>query len=86
LENTVDIDGRCQFTYGELLSIVDGRKNRDNFVDFIDDTCANLRIKKPQNLVKFGKSFMSTDVHTLFKLLMDNKVEMADYSKKRDFF
>jgi len=25
LENTVDIDGRCRFTYGELRSIVDGR-------------------------------------------------------------
>jgi len=25
LENTVDIDGRCWFTYGELRSIVDGR-------------------------------------------------------------
>ena len=25
LENTVDIDSRCRFTYGELRSIVDGR-------------------------------------------------------------
>jgi len=25
LENTVDIDGRCRFTYGELRSIIDGR-------------------------------------------------------------
>jgi len=33
LENTVDIDGRCRFTYEELRSIVDRRlKNRDNFV------------------------------------------------------
>jgi len=25
MENTVDIDGRCRFTYGELRLIVDGR-------------------------------------------------------------
>ena len=42
LENMVEIDGRCQFTYGELRSIVDGRLKINFVVDFINDTCANL--------------------------------------------
>ena len=29
---------------------------------------------------------MGTDVHTIFKLLMDSKVEMADYRKNGTFF
>jgi len=46
----------------------------------------SLKNKFVQKLVEKGKSFKTTGAHTRFKLLMDSKVEMADYSNKGVFF